>query len=463
MDSKPMDKQSEDLLVKAAKQVMSYVEADGEHPNDAIIKTAQNLGVDRNMLPLLVQTYNIGRTSYQQNHGGSSILDKQAEFPIARIETIMDRLYPSQPKSAAEVKRASAIDPCYFRPPDFTTPTAQAMTKVAEVKIRTIEEADPGEKIPLKIGEAFKTADQHKRACEVARRRYTTTRDNYLGAMGAITEYFKQASMFRLPFSEVQWNATRQWGSAAGHALNYAYKEAGLIEPTATGPPSLLRAVDYTAAPYTLIATAIKYAEALVQTAQEKAATESTAETQVKEAFRPFDPTPDESSSVTSPGSILLGGNNDPSWGTDKSANFLTNMAAVGLGSKLKSVGEGGPSTAEMVEDVTAQLNDPDHIGQLQQIQTRAMLSDMLQNDEVISGYDPEEVFDAYNELSQLSPRAAQQPMVVRPMLRRRLTQGAMEPFEAQQVADLEKAVSQTDVNTQTKVSEVLSASPILQ
>ena len=463
MDSKPMDKKSEDLLVKAAKQVMAYVDGDGEHPDEAIVKTAQDLGIGRTMLPLLVQTYNIGRTAYQQNHGGTSILDKQAEFPIARIETVMDRLYPPEPKTAAQIKRATAIDPCYFRPPDFVPPTAQAMIKAAEVKIRTVEVEDPGEKISLKIGEAFKTADQHKRACEVARRRYTATRDNYLGAMGAITTYFKQASMFRLPFSEVQWNATRHWGKAAGHALDYAYKEAGLREPTATGPPSLLRAVDYTMAPYTLVATAIKYAKALVQAASEKAAAEEQAETRVKEAFRPFDPTPSESSSVTDPGSILWGDNNGQSSVNEKSASFLTNIAAVGLGSKLKSVGEGGPSTSDMVEDVAAQLNDPDHLGQLQQIQTRAMLSDMLQNDEVISGYDPSEVFDAYNELSQLSPRAATQPMVVRPILRKRLTQGAMEPYEAQQVADLEKTVSQTDVNPQTKVSEVLSESPILQ
>jgi hypothetical protein len=460
-----MDKRSEDLLIKAARQVMAFVEGDGEHPNDAIVKTAQDLGVGRNMLPLLVQTYNIGRTSFQQNHGGESILDKQAEFPIARIETIMDRLYPSNPEAPAALKAASAIDLCYSRPPAAPSPTFVAMEKAAEVKIRTVEVEDPGEKIPLKIGRAFSTATQHKRACEVARRRYTTTRDNYLGAMGKIAEYFKQASTWRLDFSEVQWNASRRWGKAAAHALDYAYKEAGLNEPVATGPPSLLRAVDYTAAPYTLIDTAIKYAQALLQATHEKAACEAQAEDRVKEAFRPFDPTPSESSEAISPGSILWGENDNQSSDSTKEASFLTSLAAVGLGSKLKGLGENSPTPGDMVDDVADKLNDPDHISQLQQIQTRAMLSDMLQNDEVISGYDPEEVFNAYNELSQLSPRAATQPMVVRPILRKRLTQGAMEPFEAQQVADLEKTVSHTDINpqTQTKTSEVISESPVLR
>jgi hypothetical protein len=107
-----------------------------------------------------------------------------------------------------------------------------------------------------------------------------------------------------------------------------------------------------------------------------------------------------------------------------------------------------------MVESVEQDLSSPVHIDELRQIRSRAMLSDFLANDDVISGYAPEEVTNAYNEISQLSPRASSQPAIMRPLLRKRLTAGSVEPFEAQQMADIEKTIKQTE--NPEKVSEVL-------
>jgi hypothetical protein len=66
------------------------------------------------------------------------------------------------------------------------------------------------------------------------------------------------------------------------------------------------------------------------------------------------------------------------------------------------------------------------------------MIQDFMLNDEVISGYDPDEVISAYNEISELSPRSSVQPAIIRPLLRKHLTQGAIEPFEAAEMADIE-------------------------
>jgi len=67
-------------------------------------------------------------------------------------------------------------------------------------------------------------------------------------------------------------------------------------------------------------------------------------------------------------------------------------------------------------------------------------MSDFMSNDPVISTYDPDEVTGAYNQIVQMAPRSAQQPAVMRGLLRKMLQQqDAMEPFEAEQVAKIEK------------------------
>jgi hypothetical protein len=70
------------------------------------------------------------------------------------------------------------------------------------------------------------------------------------------------------------------------------------------------------------------------------------------------------------------------------------------------------------------------------------MLSDFMSADPVISTYAPDEVLDIYNQVSQMTPRAAQQPAVMRGLLRKMLQQqDAMEPFEAEQIIGVEKGL----------------------
>lgn len=83
---------------------------------------------------------------------------------------------------------------------------------------------------------------------------------------------------------------------------------------------------------------------------------------------------------------------------------------------------------------------DPEHESELQSIKVKAMLNDMLSNDPILSSYQPHQVLEAYNNIAQLSPTMASQPAVMRGMLRRSLQQGGVvEPFEAEQMSNLER------------------------
>lgn len=109
-------------------------------------------------------------------------------------------------------------------------------------------------------------------------------------------------------------------------------------------------------------------------------------------------------------------------------------------------------------EDATAaavgELFDPEHEAELRKIKTQAMLSEFLSTDPVISTYEPDEVANVYNQVVQLAPRTAQQPAVMRGLLRKMLQQqDALEPFEAGQLAEVEERLKKLEEPQQRLVT----------
>ena len=68
----------------------------------------------------------------------------------------------------------------------------------------------------------------------------------------------------------------------------------------------------------------------------------------------------------------------------------------------------------------------------------------MLTHDPVLSGYHRDEVLGAFNEVSQLAPRASQQPLLMNALLRKRLQQGALDPFDVGSIVSTEKGLMET-------------------
>jgi hypothetical protein len=96
-------------------------------------------------------------------------------------------------------------------------------------------------------------------------------------------------------------------------------------------------------------------------------------------------------------------------------------------------------------------LMDPAHEMELRNLGAEGLLNDLMANDEVIRGYDPEEVVDAFNEVSQLTPYAAGKKAIMRDLLRKRLSGGgqALDQFT---VGDA--------INTQQKLQDISLPKP---
>ena len=65
----------------------------------------------------------------------------------------------------------------------------------------------------------------------------------------------------------------------------------------------------------------------------------------------------------------------------------------------------------------------------------------------IAGGASAAEVITAFNELSQLSPRLAEQPAAVRPLLAKRLA-GEVQPFEIGEILNMEKTRKDSQVVT---------------
>ena len=107
---------------------------------------------------------------------------------------------------------------------------------------------------------------------------------------------------------------------------------------------------------------------------------------------------------------------------TTKEGSGLLTGALIGGASKplMESI-IGGEGRDKAVAQAEENLGDPEHENELRKIKAQVMLADMMSDtDNPISGYDPEEVLEAYNNLSQLAPRLADQPAAVQPLLAKR-------------------------------------------
>ena len=92
--------------------------------------------------------------------------------------------------------------------------------------------------------------------------------------------------------------------------------------------------------------------------------------------------------------------------------------------------------------------NYPEHANKIQGIRTRAMLDDLMANDPVISGYERDEVLQAFNHLSELAPQSIMTSnMLTKSLMRKYLEQGQMlDTFDVDQLLGAENKLNQSAV-----------------
>lgn len=115
----------------------------------------------------------------------------------------------------------------------------------------------------------------------------------------------------------------------------------------------------------------------------------------------------------------------------EKRSSMLAGLVG-GMASSLSPTKSGPPSGMDPTALLSARvkLNDPSHQAELKRIQAETMLNSLINDDEVISSYSPDEIADAFEEISQSAPGLLENRSLFRANLRRTL-QGNLTPMDA--------------------------------
>jgi hypothetical protein len=427
-----MTKEGESRLREALDNIVDLVNR-GTDPDDAIVKVASQRAIPPGHIGLMVAAYNTGRTTrHRESH--SSLLDKAADFPIADAPAILERLYPSQVKSAAAVERESGVHVAYSLSPSWyvrASQEAQMEKAAAATDWRLADKPVPAYPTVRdeQAGERVVIARQKAAQAEEADRMETVrVQHQIMDGFAKLADYF--ATPGNLSIYDVRENVETLFGREGVAVYNQLRRtRPNLMKQAGTG-----RFHSAMGEPYHTFSRLVDLAGRLRQvvTDNEKRAADRGAV--LAEIERPF---------VVAPrGSIL---DPLPLPGTKAAAdtgfwpNFNALMASNITTPMLMSL---VPTEKEkLVQSKLNQIATPEHEQALRDIKTRAMLEEMLSHDPVLKGFHRDEVLNAFNDVSQLAPRASQQPLLMSGLLRKRLQQGAIDPFDVGDVVKTEQGL----------------------
>ena len=444
-----LSKQAEQRLTAALEKVASLV-ADGTHPDDAIVKIASEDGVPAGHVNLMVNAFNTGRTETQRKIG-SDIFEKAAEFDIADAENILKRMFPSEVKTAAALARETVISEEYSLPPTWhrdivkkatynqTLPPLQTKAghTVTEAPKLSTDPAFAMKKAYCQVQTLNKEVDN--RRAEVA-----NLQDVLISEITKLAEYFRKPGCE--PYVGVKGNITRLFGKKAEALCSLLENRNKKLVKQASSGSEYFSLANFQIEPYSLIKGCLDTADKLVEKKAAFEKFEKEAAEKAEQTILPFSQTIDPLKGY----SVLDEVEKRSFLSTKAIASSLGNAigaANANIGKEIVDTEVFGKDKA--YNKVLNSLQDPNHHARLRNMQTSSMLTDLMSNDEIISGYEPEEVLNHYNEISQIAPRASGHEGIMRAMLRKRLEGGksAIDTYDLSELLKMENSLKDRDKN----------------
>lgn len=431
-----ISKETETKLVRSLEKVASLVQ-DGALPNDAIVKVAEDDNLPIGHVQLMVQAYNNARFN-QQRKSSSLLAEKSAHFKLADPKDIYDRLWPDNVKEAhakSLLPSSNEIADDYSRPPARIEPDRFTSTDFEKVAQSFSAGAQP---LPREPHYYMKKAHSLIKELDVEhaekRRLLNAARDKVAEAYDGLLDYFKRA--YHLPYPEVKEAALSLYGAEAGPIFDHIEDQMPKLLKDRVGHYKV--AVDRTQAPYNLIEKCLTKVSEYLRRFNDlgKFSKEAGAATaNLMEQFMPLQRIPLKGSLLSHRGEKRA--EDDFGMFSGPIGQIGQQLMARPLASQLmKSVEPGDTDKLERKSLTT--MMDPTHDQKLRAIRAQATFHDLMANDEYLQGADPTHATKLYNEIAKVSPRAVDQPLLMRALLRRYLSQGVVDPSEVQQLAEIE-------------------------
>jgi hypothetical protein len=425
---RPLSKTAEMQLISAIERAATLVN-DGLNPNDAIVKSAQENNIPFGHLDLMVHAYNTGRTTKQREQGEST-LEKAADFSLADISVVKQTIHPANVKTSAQIFSGQTVSPEYALPPNFVKNRTAAKTAVTE-KYAFAPSWTPE---PRDEQAAARRSYSEKRAAQLAeeekRRQATVAHSKAAESLDAVADYFRHPG--NMSFQDAVREVNLRFGHTGVSVLEKVaevypqFKKQAETSTQHFGDNEIYRLVP-------AVVTAIENYNQ--QKPREK-------EAQVTEKSAP----------VTYTGSVLDTLSDAPirlKIAGDKPGMFSPMMPVKVIG---ESMGMGGPKVSDgpLTKKLTEGKKQYNNLGYdqdsaIKNIRARGVLHDLVLNDPIISGHDPQDVAMAFNDVAELAPNLVDTPGMLQSVLRKRLESGQLADFDVKQILEMDKLRAERD------------------
>lgn len=440
---KKLTKESEHRLLESLEDIADLTN-EGMHPNEAITKIASEKQVPAGHIHLLVNAYNIGRTTAQRKNS-TDVWEKAAEFPIADTEAILESMFPAKVKKA-NTSNPNIVSDEYKKAPYWLNKQKE-LTKQANktnFDFSTIIEAKPN---PREERNLYKEAQDKiknlQRELEETRYKTSYTYDYAVKLKDELTDYFKSAT--HKSFNDVRGNAELLYPDILDSLFDQLEEEnprfakhASTDFPRVVGKPyDLLKELAEVTTSY----------RSLRDSHTEKLAS---FERESKELLKPFEAPaeihpilhfPLEKKADNGAKRPWLTGSLLRSMPISSTAELIASGSGKYIPQDIKSNVK-NDMLKERLQSATKNPFGDAHEATINSMQQHADLTDILAHDEVLSQRDPHEVLKAYSGLSGFAPTATQNPEILKMLLRKRVEQGHFgDTFEMKGIADLENSL----------------------
>lgn len=439
MGTPTLSKEAESRLVAAVKTAIDMVDNTNVSPDAAIEKVAREAGWGPEMVRLASYAYNTGRQTAQRE-ASATALDKFATFPLADADKIISSIWPSEVKAAEDaVTDEYAVAPRWVSDRD----TKERLTKAAALLGGGVVKTAAARVTPEATTHS-NALDRAAVALHEAGVKKAQATEHLIAGMHKLADYFRLNPLDRLPLSHVEVAAKETHGEAVMPLLRWCVDHVGSTEKwydEKTAASTLIE-VDPEAVPMQIIAGCLKKANEVNAARAAVAAAEATLKS-VKAAA--YAATQKPAAALPCAESLLAEDEREEK----QAAGGLLSGLVGGLGGGAAFSKLVNPNPASGVSSMAMKLDSPEHDTELRQVRTQAMLGELMATDPVIGSHNPHQVAQAYNEISQLAPRAALQPGVMRSALRSRL-QGNTATFEAKELLDIDRTLADNSPSLMT-------------
>lgn len=471
-----IDKKTEETLVEALEKVCQLASTPDVDPNEAMATVVREYKIRPGHIQLMVQAYNNGRTNSHLK-SAEDIDDRASSFPLANVQAVIELVYPNQVVKKADQFRQEAFSSDYLRPPD---PWAEDLVRRERIKrcLRPIvvKSASAPTSNPLKkdrlVVEALSEMRRAETEGESKRLSVFAAREKLAQSLRDLDNYFRRVDA--LPISVVMAQVRAYCGRDGERILQkVAQALPKRQEKAATSTPP----VNWSREPYSTVLQCVRHLHDYVDASEDY-------ETFCRRVFPKVAELHSNLTGMTvsGNGSVLDGivswrekiscapptvpstreilrwrysisSPPEPKTAAEKKKAAEKKTAVdneadsdpndeFSLKKLLKSTTAIPPQYAA-VSSLNKKLDDPKYFSESSEAWIRFLLYDMLATDPVLSGFSPDELTAAYNEIALLAPRAVNQPALLRQLLRRYLSQGALDVHDLNQLVQIERKLQQ--------------------